>query len=60
MTPEPAMTGTFKLKLPQELLVAIEHNPVTPDNDLTVRAMKPSLVERVIGLFTARKARRRQ
>lgn len=55
-----AMTGTFKLKLPEELLAAVEHNPVERGNDMTVVAMRPSLVERVIGLFSRRKPRRRR
>jgi hypothetical protein len=60
MTPDQAMTGTFKLKLPEDLLDAVQHNPVDRGNDMTVVAMRPSLVERVIGLFSRRKKSRRR
>lgn len=59
MTPDEAMTGTFKMKLPQDLLNAIERQPKQdPNSDLTVGSMKPTLVERMIGLFTRKNSRR--
>jgi hypothetical protein len=59
MTPDEAMTGTFKMKLPPDLLNAIEHHPVQEQSkDLTVGAMKPTLVERMLGLFTKKSTRR--
>jgi hypothetical protein len=57
MPPDTAMTGTFQAKLPSDLLSAIKQGVNGPGKDLNVRAMKPSLVERVIGMFSGKKAR---
>lgn len=57
MPPDTAMTGTFQANLPSDLLSAIQQGATRPGNDLTVRSMKPSLMERVIGMFSGRKAR---
>ena len=56
MPPDSAMTCTFQTQLPTDLLSAIQRNGVAgPGKDLTVRSMKPSLVERVIAVFAGRK-----
>jgi hypothetical protein len=61
MTPDHAMTGTFKTNLPADLLTAIERHSVSEaEVDLTVRSMKPSLVERMLGLFSRKPAPRRR
>jgi hypothetical protein len=53
MPSDEAMTGTFKAGLPTDLLSAIDRHDVKgPSKDLTIRAMKPSLVERVIGMLS--------
>jgi len=60
MSPDEAtMTGTFKMKLPADLLNAIEGQPVQNQAaDLHVGSMKPTLVERMIGLFSKKSAKR--
>jgi hypothetical protein len=60
MTPDEAtMTGTFKMKLPPDLLDAIEDQPLQSQAaDLNVGSMKPTLVERMIGLFSRKSAKR--
>jgi hypothetical protein len=56
MPSDQAMTGTFKAGLPTDLLSAIDRHEVKgPSKDLTIRAMKPSLVERVIGMLSKSK-----
>jgi len=46
------MTGTFQTSLPTDLLSAVQRDAVSGRrNDLTVGAMKPSIMERMIGLF---------
>jgi hypothetical protein len=56
MPSDQAMTGTFKAGLPTDLLSAIDRQEVKgPSKDLTIRAMKPSLVERVIGMLSKSK-----
>lgn len=60
MPPDTAMTGTFQANLPTDLLSAIQRNDVKgPGKDLTVRSMKPSLFERVLGLISRKPAKRR-
>jgi hypothetical protein len=60
MPSDTAMTGTFKAQLPADLLSAIHSNEVKgPGKDLTVRSMKPSLGERVLGWFSKKPAKRR-
>lgn len=60
MSPDQAMTGTFKMKLPAELLHAIENHPASnPGNDFQIGAMKPSLIERMIRLFSKKQGLRR-
>lgn len=52
MPPDSAMTGTFQTSLPTDLLSAVQRDAVSGRrNDLTVGAMKPSIMERMIGLF---------
>ncbi|HZF26915.1 MAG TPA: hypothetical protein VEZ88_11690 [Steroidobacteraceae bacterium] len=59
MTPNPSMTGTFKMTLPSDLLNALKATPVEdPGKDLHLKAMKPSLMERVFGLFSGVSRRR--
>ncbi len=53
------MTGTFKLKLPPELLTALQQTPVQgPGKDMEVNAMRPSLMERVVEWFSGAPRRR--
>lgn len=61
MPRDQVMTGTFKTQLPAELLRAIDHHPVSnPGKAFEVGAMKPSLVERMIALFSKKPGRRRR
>ncbi len=56
MPTDTAMTGTFQANLPSDLLSAVQHKGAAgPGNDLTVRSMKPSLMERLIGIFVSPK-----
>lgn len=58
MPPDTAMTGTFQANLPTDLLSAVKRQGADgPGKDLTVRSMKPSLVERVIGMLSGKKAK---
>jgi hypothetical protein len=60
MNSNASMTGTYRLNLPVDLLHALERNPVEdPGKDMEVRAMKPSLFERVLALVTGSGSRRR-
>lgn len=60
MPPDSAMTGSFQANLPTDLLSAIQRNDVKgPGKDLTVRSMKPSLVERLLAIFSKKPAKRR-
>jgi hypothetical protein len=60
MNSNASMTGTFRLNLPTELLNALERNPVEdPGKGMEVRAMKPSLFERVLALMSGSGRRRR-
>lgn len=52
MPPDSAMTGTFQTNLPSDLLSAVQRGAISQRNDLTIGSMKPSLMERVIGLFS--------
>jgi hypothetical protein len=52
MTPNPSMTGSFKMTLPNDLLNALQATPVEdPGKSLHLKAMKPSLLERIFGFF---------
>ncbi len=56
MPPDTAMTGTFQANLPSDLVSAIQRNGVKgPGKDLSVRSMKPSLMERMIGMMSKKK-----
>ncbi len=56
MPTDTAMTGTFQANLPSDLLSAIQRQGAEgPGKDLTVRSMKPSLMERIIGIFASPK-----
>lgn len=56
MPTDTAMTGTFQANLPSDLLSAVQHKGAAGHgNDLTVRSMKPSLMERLIGIFVSPK-----
>ena len=60
MTPNPSMTGSFKMTLPTDLLNALQATPVEdPGKNLELRGLKPSFVERVLGLFSGASRRRR-
>ena len=53
MTPNPSMTGSFKMTLPTDLLHALKATPVEdPGKSLHLRSMKPSLMERIFGFFS--------
>lgn len=60
MNSNASMTGTFRVNLPADLLNALKHSPVEdPGKDMEVRAMKPSLFERVLALLSGSVRRRR-
>ncbi len=60
MTPNPSMTGSFKMTLPTDLLNALQATPVEdPGKDLDLKGLKPSFMERVFGLFSGSSRRRR-
>jgi hypothetical protein len=60
MTPNPSMTGSFKMTLPTDLLHALQATPVEdPGKDLDLKGLKPSFMERVFGLFSGSSRRRR-
>jgi len=60
MNSNASMTGTFRVNLPADLLNALEHSPVDdPGKDMEVRAMKPSLFERVMALMSGSRSSRR-
>jgi hypothetical protein len=60
MTPNPSMTGSFKMTLPTDLLSALQATPVEdPGKDLQLKALKPSFMERLSGLFSGSSSRRR-
>ncbi|HEY7377411.1 MAG TPA: hypothetical protein VH542_01885 [Steroidobacteraceae bacterium] len=53
MTPNPSMTGSFKMTLPNDLLNALKATPVEdPGKSLHLKSMKPSLLERLFGFFS--------
>ncbi len=53
MNSNASMSGTFRVHLPADLLNALESRPVEdPGKDMEVRAMKPSLVERIWALMS--------
>ncbi len=54
MTPNPSITGSFKMTLPSDLLRALQATPIDdPGRDLDLKALKPSLVERILALFSS-------
>ncbi|HKE45345.1 MAG TPA: hypothetical protein VKB41_12495 [Steroidobacteraceae bacterium] len=58
MTPNPSMTGSFKMTLPNDLLKALQTTPVEdPGKDLQLRGLKPSLLDRVFSLFSGSRRR---
>ena len=60
MTPNPSMTGSFKMTLPTDLLSALQATPVEdPGKDLELKGLKPSFMERLFGLFSGSSRRRR-
>jgi hypothetical protein len=60
MTPNPSMTGSFKMTLSSDLLNALESTPVDdPGKNLELKSLKPSFMERVFGLFSGSSGRRR-
>jgi hypothetical protein len=60
MTPNPSMTGSFKMTLPTDLLSALQATPVEdPGKDLQLKGLKPSFMERLFGLFSGSSSRRR-
>lgn len=60
MNSDTSMTGTFRIKLPAELLNALQNSPVEdPGKDMEVHAMKPSLFERVWTLIRGSGRQRR-
>jgi hypothetical protein len=53
MTPNPSMTGSFKMTLPNDLLKALQATPVEdPGKTLHFKAMGPSLMERLFRFFS--------
>lgn len=60
MNPNASMTGTFRVNLPPDLLNALKHSPVEdPGKGMEVRALRPSLFERVLALVSGKRSRRR-
>jgi hypothetical protein len=60
MNSNASMTGTFRVNLPPDLLNALKHSPVEdPGKGMEVRALKPSLLERVLALLSGTGKRRR-
>lgn len=60
MNPNASMTGTFQVSLPPDLLNALKHSPVEdPGKGMEVRALRPSLFERVLALVSGKRSRRR-
>jgi hypothetical protein len=60
MTPNPSMTGSFKMTLPSDLLKALQTTPVEdPSKNLDLKGLKPSFLDRVFGLFSGSSRRRR-
>ena len=58
MTPNPSITGSFKMTLPTDLMRALQATPIEdPGKDLDLKAMKPSLIERVFALFSGSRRR---
>jgi len=60
MNSNASMTGTFRVNLPADLVNALKRNPIEdPGKGMEVRAMKPSLFERMLALITGSGSRRR-
>ena len=58
MTPNPSITGSFKMTLPSDLMRALQVTPIDdPGKDLDLKAMKPSLMERLFALFSGSRRR---
>lgn len=58
MTPNPSITGSFKMTLPTDLMRALQTTPIEdPGKDLDLKALKPTFIERVFALFSGSRRR---
>ena len=59
MTPNTS-TGSFKMTLPSDLLKALQTTPVEDaGKNLDLKGLKPSLLDRIFGLFSGSSRPRR-
>jgi hypothetical protein len=60
MTPNPSMTGSFKMTLPGDLLKALQTTPVEdPGKNMELKGLKPSFLDRLFSLFSGSTGRHR-
>ena len=57
MHAEPALADNSKLNLPPELVAELQRRGLEPRNDFTVEGWKPSLLGRIMELFSGRRGR---